>query len=211
MLRRSTKFKTLILSGLLLLVLLVVFVYAMRFSPLEYPVLRRSAKYGLTALLAVQLALGVPADGPPRTAFVESIYGGDHAAAVKLLLQHGANPEQEWASGEPDGPMLAWALRYRRVKVAKLLIVRGVALNQYRATFGGYSLLHMAAELGNAEVVRLMIAHGAKVNCRDNSGITPLQTAVMCGHTDIAALLLHAGAKGPTRRDAGLREHYVGQ
>jgi len=46
----------------------------------------------------------------------------------------------------------------------------------------GYSLLHLAAERGNAEIVRLLIEKGAIIDIKHPYGVTPLHLAVCCGY-----------------------------
>ncbi|KAI8629010.1 hypothetical protein F5Y19DRAFT_104714 [Xylariaceae sp. FL1651] len=56
-------------------------------------------------------------------------------------------------------------------------------------------LLHFAVAGGNVETLRLLLQrHDVNINGRDNSGYTALQRAVMCGRTDMAAMLLERGA-----------------
>ena len=54
--------------------------------------------------------------------------------------------------------------------------------------------LHVAAFLGNAEVVRQHIEDGSDLNERDKFGSTPLITAATFGHTEVALALIEAGA-----------------
>ncbi|KAI1128762.1 hypothetical protein F5Y10DRAFT_239844 [Nemania abortiva] len=56
-------------------------------------------------------------------------------------------------------------------------------------------LLHFAIAGGNVETLRLLLLrHDVNINGKDNSGYTALQRAVMCGRTDMAAMLLERGA-----------------
>ncbi|MHC4604697.1 MAG: ankyrin repeat domain-containing protein, partial [Planctomycetota bacterium] len=54
--------------------------------------------------------------------------------------------------------------------------------------------LQQAARDGDIEHVRLLIARGADVNAKDNSGWTPLHQAAGGGHKDIVELLIEKGA-----------------
>lgn len=56
-------------------------------------------------------------------------------------------------------------------------------------------LLHFAIAGGNVETLRLLLQRrDVNINGKDNSGYTALQRAVMCGRTDMAAMLLERGA-----------------
>jgi ankyrin repeat protein len=46
----------------------------------------------------------------------------------------------------------------------------------------------------NAEVVKVLLKHGADVNAKDNEGITPLAMAKDLGRTEIEKILKDAGA-----------------
>ena len=57
--------------------------------------------------------------------------------------------------------------------------------------------LHVAAQNGHLDVVRLLVAAGATVNAAMSShgilGITPLHLAVEAGHLDVMDVLIEAG------------------
>jgi len=61
--------------------------------------------------------------------------------------------------------------------------------------------LHWASDFNQVEVIKYLLSKGAKVNAKDNYGITPLLAAVYEGHVGAAQALLAAGAdasvKGP--------------
>jgi ankyrin repeat protein len=54
--------------------------------------------------------------------------------------------------------------------------------------------LHLAAEYGHMDVVKLLLANGAEVNARDNESDTPLHNAAKNGQKDVVELLLLKGA-----------------
>ena len=61
--------------------------------------------------------------------------------------------------------------------------------------FEGHSALNAAVEANHAEIVRILIQHGANVAVQDPwAGHTPLQTAQIHGYAEIKRLLLQAGA-----------------
>jgi ankyrin repeat protein len=52
----------------------------------------------------------------------------------------------------------------------------------------------MAARSGSKEVVEMLLANKAKVNIKDNDGVTARERATMQGHKGVAELLrLHGG------------------
>lgn len=54
--------------------------------------------------------------------------------------------------------------------------------------------LHLAAALGNVEVVRLLISAGARVNVRDDNFLSPLHRACRNNHDLVVRCLIDAGA-----------------
>jgi ankyrin repeat protein len=54
--------------------------------------------------------------------------------------------------------------------------------------------LHLAAEKGHNDVVKLLLEHKAEVDAKTESGETPLYLAAEKGHKDVAELLLSHGA-----------------
>jgi ankyrin repeat protein len=63
------------------------------------------------------------------------------------------------------------------------------------ARSNAFNPLQEAAMIGNSEVVRLLLAHGAQVNARAGRGHTALYWAHKKNHADVVALLQQAGGK----------------
>ena len=57
---------------------------------------------------------------------------------------------------------------------------------------------------GSAAVARVLIEHGACVNQANIDGQTPLILAAVCGHEELAAALLEAGADLSIKTPQGL-------
>lgn len=117
----------------------------------------------------------------------------NNAAAVRLLLDHGAEVNAATRVGQTPA---------RRPPGAGggshgLGIVRsGWPERGYQeATPGGMTPLLYAARDGHAEIARVLIAAGAKVNTPDANNITPLLMAITNNQTDAANLLIDNGAE----------------
>ena len=54
--------------------------------------------------------------------------------------------------------------------------------------------LHLAASLGNTEIVKTLVAHGAKVDAELDGGITPLHLAAYGGKIETIEALIELGA-----------------
>ncbi|MCB0325253.1 MAG: ankyrin repeat domain-containing protein [Bdellovibrionales bacterium] len=148
-----------------------------------------------------------------RTSIAERNFALLEAAAlgvtpeiVELLLAHRAysniqNPQGETpltlvlrgdGAGEKRDPSgVLFPLGPNRQAIAKLLINHGV-----RTDFGGAKLpLALAAERGEVELVRLMLARSARVDERSSSRQTALMIAAESGQAETVAELLRAGAQ----------------
>lgn len=65
------------------------------------------------------------------------------------------------------------------------------------------SLLHVAARNSRADVLELLLSHGAHVNAQDYEGYTPLQTAAWRGNSAAMQALAEAGADAHYRTNYG--------
>jgi ankyrin repeat protein len=142
-----------------------------------------------------------------------------NVAAVKFLLEHGANPNP---NAHPDAestplieaatagdaaslelllahgadvrdagePALETAYRMRCAKCASLLVAKGLSKADYTGALGSI------AALGNAGDVRLMLDKGADVNAFDPLGRTPLMYAAASDllPLNVVKLLVERGA-----------------
>ncbi|RDK39904.1 ankyrin, partial [Aspergillus phoenicis ATCC 13157] len=117
--------------------------------------------------------------GTPLLNAVNSVEG--HAKIFRLLLEAGANPHI--ADREGWTP-LAYLLRFRQdnVQLFKLLLAAGVNVNV--KTEDGWTPLALAANCGNLEAVKILLAAGAD----PNSG-TPLTKAAFHEHLEIVKTL----------------------
>ncbi|XP_060535500.1 acyl-CoA-binding domain-containing protein 6 [Cylas formicarius] len=59
----------------------------------------------------------------------------------------------------------------------------------------GMGLIHYAADIGNSDILSLLLTKGANINQQDSEGQTALHYAVCCGHLDCVKLLLAKGAR----------------
>lgn len=93
-------------------------------------------------------------------------------ATVKLLLELGANPNQEDRQGNTA---LMGAAFKGDVEVAQALLELGADPNF--KNYNGATALIFAASFGHAEVVKALLAHHADKSIADLSGKTALQHA----------------------------------
>jgi ankyrin repeat protein len=93
------------------------------------------------------------------------------------------------------------AARAGDMEAALRLLNEGAEVNATSAT--GYTALHYAASKGHADVVRLLLRHGADPDLREaGAELTILMSAAKRGRVDVVKALLEGGAK-PGRHSYG--------
>ena len=106
-----------------------------------------------------------------------------------------------WASPPPDSPVADAAMR-GDVDSVRSLLTDGAAVNL--AQSDGMTALHWAAELGNVELVRLLVDAGAGLEAPTRIGnLTPLHIGAEVGQGGTVRALLEAGANAESRNVNG--------
>jgi ankyrin repeat protein len=127
-------------------------------------------------------------------------------AAMKLLVEHGADPKVATTSG--DTPLMAaagigwaanWSVNAPTPMVDAVKYCVEVGNNVNAADNRGYTALHGAAYLGNNDMVNYLVSKGAKVDVKSKAGDTVADMAngpTRFGqpHPDTVALLEKLGA-----------------
>jgi ankyrin repeat protein len=141
------------------------------------------------------------ADTTGVTALIGATYV-DNAAAARLLLAAGANVSARGNSGAVSTALIGAAANgnasLTRALLAAKADVSATAANSAATVkngpvlFGGVTALHAAPTGRNAEVLRLLIDAGAKVDALDVRGMTPLMIAIATDHPDLASIRLLA-------------------
>jgi len=105
-----------------------------------------------------------------------------------------STPVRIWMHGMHWGGRHSYYAVYNEhLKIVELLVRNGANLNaKHKAN---KIVLHLAAELRNLGMVRLLMKAGAKVNALDSDQDTPLDWAIGTLHNDTADLIRKNGGK----------------
>ena len=156
-----------------------------------------------------------PALGAGESPLMAAARGGG-AAAVRLLLAHGADVDARDGWRRQTALMMAAGNHEPHADVVRILLAHGADVHlRSRSTaeapfagggmraVGGMTALHFAARQNDAESVRMLLGAGARVDERAPGGITPLRMAIDHGYYDLVDLLLAGGADPDAADDAG--------
>ncbi len=136
----------------------------------------------------------------------------DREDFAKLLIEAGADirkltPRQAIEFRDWGSTPLILTARRGSTEVAQLLISAGADVNGRDAyAINSWSVLHYAVEYGQADVAKLLIENGARINDDSNDGGTPLFVAARQGNSEMVDLLIKhgadLGATGPASQTA---------
>lgn len=123
---------------------------------------------------------------------------------ARMLIDHGANVNAETALGTTA---IGNAAESGNLEMVQLLLDHGSRLDlpihgillikgKPQDATNGYAALAGASTMGqhNPEIIKLLLAHGAKPNCQSFDDLTPLGRASESGDVEVVQLLLAAGA-----------------
>jgi ankyrin repeat protein len=171
---------------------------ARRPEPLLFQAIRR----GDSALVASLLRQGTPANlrGENGTTPLLLAARYRNAECVKLLLDHGADPN---SANEEGATALHWGAG--SLEVVRLLLERW-ADPRARTQLGNTPLISAAAYPGSGQVVKLLLEKGADPHAWNGEGDTALTQAVMARDLECVKLLAERGAvKSFNERPEGKR------
>jgi len=136
------------------------------------------------------LASGAKANSRDRDGWTPLFYAARHGnqESVGELLNHGADPNVQ-AFHKPDQPPNP---------------------NRHRAFFGT-TALHQAIKADQLDVVKLLLAHGAKTDLFCYGGFAALHIAAFLGRLQIVKALLESGADRGLKCRSVREPHSVGE
>ena len=105
-------------------------------------------------------------------------------AVIELLLARGADVNAVSHNADANAPLHAAVAGGADVALLRRLIKAGARVNHRQS--GGYTALHEAAAVGNADVVRMLLEAGAQPDARNGQDHTPAELACDGGHVALA-------------------------
>lgn len=126
----------------------------------------------LTQLLLARGADVAAVDGTGATPLHWAALKG-HAETVRLLLDGGAPTRVKDRAGATPA---AHCVFQNRLECLTLIHQRDATVLGVQGE-NGVTLLHVAAGLGHADIVRFLLGQGLKPDARDSAGVTPLHAA----------------------------------
>jgi hypothetical protein len=81
--------------------------------------------------------------------------------------------------------------------IGELLLARGADVNLQHAGHGFTALMYAAFQPGTMDMLRLLLAAGARLDLRDNDGFTALQLAEAEGNAEGARMIRRVRAQRP--------------
>lgn len=120
---------------------------------------------------------------------------------VKLLLDHGANPNTDIESRLL--PALAHAVKSHNIDLTKLLLEAGASVDFDYKNVGGDPLALWAAQISDLSLMKLLINAGMDPSQIGNHGWTPLSEALRLGHSAMAEFLIDSNDPRVLTTDEG--------
>jgi len=137
---------------------------------------------------ALALIVGVRPGMAADTRLADAAMRQDQAAVRALIAQK----VDVNAPGQDGTPALHWVVRVDDIPTARMLIQGGATptlKNRY-----GVTPLALAASIGSAGMIDLLLGAGADANDPDPAGETPLMAVARVGALEAATVLLNRGA-----------------
>jgi hypothetical protein len=170
------------------------------------PLLHYAARHGDLKRLQEALAGGADVNciaNDPRETPLMAAAGNGQAAAIRLLIAHGADPRKQ--AGRV--PVLYLATVFgRNIEAIEVLLTAGAKTD---ADFDGVTPLMAAAKRGDLEVVKLLLTHGANPNARNRHRMLSVLDYAMEGKAKKCIELLRMSGATSCREESRSLAHML--
>ena len=117
--------------------------------------------------------------------------------SVQVLL---ASPKTDIEASANNGDTALMIASYtRNVEAVKALLAHDAEVNRH-----GWAPLHYAAVVGDVDIVKLLLDKSAYIDAESPNKTTPLMMAARGGQSEVAKVLIEAGADVSLKNDQGL-------
>ncbi len=127
-----------------------------------------------------------------REVAMDALVAQGDETGVRAALAQGVNPNAR--SADNEGTVLLHAVALGHTGVVRALVEAGARVDAVTA-HGGLGALHLAANKGDAELIRLLLAAKANPMLQAVNGAYPLHDAIWEKHLDAVRALLPAYAR----------------
>ncbi|MCJ1462733.1 hypothetical protein MMC07_001336 [Pseudocyphellaria aurata] len=170
----------------------------------------RAGKATVVQLLLENGAIVVGKDQHGLTLLHYAVSFNDQSEALlmlQLLLNHGANPNEQFSRFEDTA--LHWAVNRGREVIVRLLLAKSAEIDKFDTL--GMTALHLAAAVGEEKIVQILLDNGADIDKVDTLGRTALDLAAVFKQRNILQILSNNGARLTRRPTGGSRVSTVDQ
>jgi len=137
-------------------------------------------------------------------AIVSTIFEASATGRLNHVMRLLARDPQLVNNYAEDGfQALGLACFFGHIEVAEYLVKGGAPINAPSRNELGAAPLQSAVAAGHAEIVRMLLKHGADPNVREQGGSTPLHAAAQNGDEDMIRILLFGGSDLNIKNDEG--------
>lgn len=156
-----------------------------------------AATNGRTITVKCLLEMGIPIDDRDKQGFtaLHLAAGNGHIDVIKLLLSNRANRRITNIEGYMPVHLAASNKCLDGVKV----LLKKEENVDFNIASGGFTCLHIAAEVGHRETVIFLLTNQANVHAKTDKDGTPLHLAALNGHLDVVKLLISEGSNVNSR------------
>ncbi|KAK9062275.1 hypothetical protein SSX86_019461 [Deinandra increscens subsp. villosa] len=165
-------------------------------SELGATALHHVAGTGHIELMELLISCGVDVNSQSESG-TPLIWAAGHGQqdALNLLLKYNADPNIETDDGIT--PLLS-TVAAGSLQCLDLLVQAGAKVN---IIAGGATPLHIAADIGNSELITCLLKAGADPNMTDEDGLKPVQVAAARGNRGAVEILLTLSSRVETVQD----------
>lgn len=143
------------------------------------------------------LEKGMPIDDCDKQGFtaLHLAAGNNHIDVIKLLLSNRANTRIKNMEGYMPVHLAAFNKCFDSVKV----LLEKEENVDFNIASGGFTCLHIAAEVGHRETVIFLLTNQANVQAKNDKDGIPLHVAALNGHLEVVKLLISKGSNVNSR------------